>query len=124
MRTILTITLYLIIFNISNTQNITDKAGVEKACMNYLEGFYEGDTSKLILCLQPSLNKFGFRKDKDSGEYTQRNYMTYDMALSYAKNVLDKKRFAKKDDPKKVEILPDPKCEIPTAVKAIPNIII
>lgn len=37
---------------------------VEKACMNYIEGFYKGDESKLNESLHPTLNKFGFRKTK------------------------------------------------------------
>ena len=39
-----------------------DKQQIEKACLNYLEGFYEGDTTKLIAALKPSLYKFGYWK--------------------------------------------------------------
>ncbi|MBK8497212.1 MAG: hypothetical protein IPL50_21090 [Chitinophagaceae bacterium] len=32
-------------------------AMIERACLDYIEGFYEGDTSKLIRCLnQPCTN--------------------------------------------------------------------
>ncbi len=82
-----------------------DVAAVEKACMNYLEGFYEGDTTKLITALSPTLHKFGFWKNKDSGEYELDSYMTYEQAKKYAKGVLEKKRFAKADAPKIVEVL-------------------
>ena len=41
--------------------------------MNYIEGFYKGDESKLKESLQPTLNKFGFWKNKDSGEYEQKD---------------------------------------------------
>jgi len=37
-----------------------EKEKIEKACLNYLEGFYEGDTTKLIDALKPSLYKFGY----------------------------------------------------------------
>ena len=81
------------------------ESAVEKACMNYIEGFYEGDSDKLKACLQPTLNKFGFWKNKDSGEYEQVNYMSYDQALAYAENVKAKKKFANADAPKVVEVL-------------------
>lgn len=42
---------------------------VERACLNYLEGFYEGDTLKIISTLKPSLYKFGYWKNKDTKEY-------------------------------------------------------
>ena len=83
----------------------TNKEGVEKACMNYIEGFYEGDTSKLEASIQPTLNKFGFWKNKETKEYNQVPHMSFEQALAYAKNVLDKKEFAKPDAPKKVEVL-------------------
>ncbi len=78
---------------------------INKACLNYIEGFYEGDTAKLIQSLKPSLYKFGYWKNKNSGKYEPDGNMTYREALDYAKNVLAKKHFPKADAPKKVEIL-------------------
>ena len=44
----------------SNAQS--DKEKIEKACMDYIEGFYEGDTLKLARSLKPTLYKFeGYR---------------------------------------------------------------
>src|ERR1043165_4558681 len=82
-----------------------DKENVEKACLNYIEGFYEGDTTKLIAALKPTLYKIGYWKNKTTGVYDFDEQMTYRMALDYAKNVLEKKHFAKADAPKKVEVL-------------------
>ncbi len=82
-----------------------DKQKVEKACFDYLEGFYEGDTTKLVRSLKPSLYKFGYWKNKDSGKYEPEGQMTYREALNYAKKVMEKKNFAKADAPKKVEVL-------------------
>ena len=45
------------------------KQKIERACLDYIEGFYEGDTSKLIQSLKPSLYKFGYWKNKNSGVY-------------------------------------------------------
>ncbi len=101
--------LFLIVFLVATNfvfaQSDTDRVGVERACLNYLEGFYEGDTLKLIASLQPSLYKLGFWKDKTTGKYKQDGYMTFEQAKNYAKNVLAKKNFPKADAPKKVEVL-------------------
>ena len=82
-----------------------EKAKVERACLNYIEGFYEGDTSKLIAALKPSLYKIGYWKNKNTGAYDFDGQMTFREALDYAKNVMTKKNFAKPDAPKKVEVL-------------------
>lgn len=80
-----------------------EQPAVELACMNYIEGFYEGDTAKLVKCLSPTLHKYGYYKDK-TGKY-EGDAMTYAQALDFAKNVLAKKRFAKPDAPKTVVVL-------------------
>lgn len=78
---------------------------VTRACLDYLEGFYEGDTVKLARSLNPSLYKFGYWKNKETGAYGPDGTMSYRQALDYAKGVLDKKRFPKETAPKKVEVL-------------------
>ena len=83
----------------------TDKSEIEQACMNYIEGFYEGDASKLEACLQPSLNKFGFRKNSDTGKFGDPIPLTYENALKLARDIKAKGNFASKSDPKKVELL-------------------
>lgn len=82
-----------------------EKEKVERACLNYIEGFYEGDTTKLIAALKPSLHKIGYWKNKNTGVYDFDGQMTYREALDYAKNVMTKKSFAKPGSPKKVEVL-------------------
>ena len=105
MKTIATILILFVFVNFNYAQNNTDKELVKKACMNYLEGFYEGDTTKRIESLKPRLYKIGFWKNKDSGEYEFSNQMTFEKAKKYAKGVSEKKNFPKPDAPKKVEVL-------------------
>ena len=88
----------------SGQENSVEKL-IIKAGMDYIEGFYEGDTVKLIKCLRPTLYKFGYWKDKTSGKYNSDGNMTYRQALDYAKKVFEKKHFAKADAPRKVEVL-------------------
>ena len=95
----------IIISCINSVYAQSDKEKIERICLNYLEGFYEGDSTKLIASLNPSLYKFGYWKKDNSKVYDPDGQMTYRQALDYAKRVLDKKNFAKADAPKKVEVL-------------------
>ena|ERR1043166_8526979 len=102
MKKIIFLMLVCFITKISFAQ---EKAKVERACLNYLEGFYEGDTAKLIAALNPSLYKIGYWKNKNTGVYEFDEQMTFPQAVDYAKGVRAKKNFAKADAPKKVEVL-------------------
>ena len=95
---------FIVLFAAAKFSLAQDKQQIEKACLNYIEGFYEGDTTKLIAALKPSLFKIGYWKNKN-GVYDFDGQMTYRQAMDYAKNVMAKKDFAKADSPKKVEVL-------------------
>jgi hypothetical protein len=94
-----------VLFAVSKLISAQEKQQIDRACLNYLEGFYEGDTTKLIAALKPSLFKYGYWKNKNTGNYDPDGQMTYREALDYANNVQAKKSFAKADAPKKVEVL-------------------
>lgn len=82
-----------------------NKTMIVKACTDYLDGFYQGDTAKLISCLNPELYKFGYLRNKETGKYDPYGQMTWRQAIDYSGRVLAKKNFAKTDAPKKVEVL-------------------
>ena len=90
---------------LSNSSRAQDTASIAKSCRLYIEGFYEGDTAKLISCLQPTLYKIGYWKDQKSDEYAFDGQMTYSQAIAYAKKVKASGHFAKPDAPKKVIVL-------------------
>src|SRR6476661_5346928 len=46
-----------------------DKEAVRRAATDYLEGFYEGDTAKLVRALRPEMFKYGFFKGKEATAY-------------------------------------------------------
>jgi hypothetical protein len=94
----------LLAFSAVNFLRAQEKEKVERTCLNYIEGFYEGDTAKLIASLKPSLHKIGYWKNKDTGVYDFDGQMTYRGAMDYAKDVMTKRKFAKPDAPKKVEV--------------------
>lgn len=105
MKLLFSIMLTIAFTAITIAQTTSEKALVKSACMDYLEGFYQGDTTKIIRSIKPSLNKLGYWKDKDSESYKGAGYMTFDQAKNYAKGIFEKKKFPKEDAPKKVEIL-------------------
>jgi Putative lumazine-binding len=83
----------------------TDKQQVERACLDYIEGFYEADTIKMLRSIKPELYKIGFYKRKGDTDYTY-SKMTLNDALFYArKDLKENKRMGKKDSPKNVVIL-------------------
>ena len=103
MKKLMILNLYLLA-NIFASGQANDKQKIERACLDYLEGFYEGDTVKLIRSLKPTLYKFGYWRDK-VGKYAEDGQMTFRDAVKYAANVQAKKNFAKTDASKKVEVL-------------------
>jgi hypothetical protein len=90
-------------FNV-NAQK-SDKELITKTCMNYIEGFYEGNIDKLKLAIKPNLQKFGFWKSSKTNKYGKPIPLTFEGALKFAENVKKKQNFAEKGAPKKVEIL-------------------
>lgn len=83
----------------------TDKAQVERACLDYIEGFYEADTLKLLRSIKPELYKIGFYQRKGDADYTY-SKMTLNDALFYArKDIAANKRMGKPDSPKIVLVL-------------------
>jgi hypothetical protein len=79
-----------------------ERAEVRRAALDYVEGFYEGDTAKLINALRPDLSKYGFDRDS-SGKYTGER-MTFDEAIAYAKRVKARNRPPNPGWPKQVDV--------------------
>src|SRR5262245_20293477 len=63
-----------------------EKEGVRRAVLDYVEGFYEGDSVKFLRGVRPELYKYGFWLPKDSAKYAGER-MTWDEALSYIRRV-------------------------------------
>lgn len=92
----------LAISTISTAQTPDDRAAVERAALNYLEGFYEGSTEKLRQSVHPDAHKFGFYID--DGKYKS-TPMSFDEMLAYAKKVKASGDYPDEKAPKSVEIL-------------------
>jgi hypothetical protein len=75
---------------------------VTRTALDYLEGFYEGDTAKIARAFRPDLWKYGFFRDSTKQWKGER--MTFDEALAYAKRVKARNRPVNPAWPKKVEL--------------------
>ena len=62
-----------------------DEAGVRRAALDYLEGFYEGSDEKLRRSVHPEVDKFGFSRGPD-GAY-RRGPMSYEQMFQFAEGV-------------------------------------
>jgi hypothetical protein len=67
-------------------QSSADSARIRAAAMNYIEGFYEGDSTKLIRSVRPDVYKYGFSRPPDSTAYRGMQ-MTWAGFMSYARSV-------------------------------------
>lgn len=84
-------------------QGDADRDGVQRAMLDYLEGFYEGDTAKLVRSIRPEVDKFGFWRQRDSTSYVAEGMPWADF-LSYARGVKEKNRQAPATAPREVVI--------------------
>ena len=80
-----------------------DREAVRRAVLDYVEGFYEGDSTKHLRSIRPEVFKYGFWIPRDSSKY-QGERMTWPEFLNYTRNVRANKRFAPATAPKEIEI--------------------
>jgi hypothetical protein len=50
-------------------QTAEDSVGVRRAVADYVEGFYEGDSTKHVRSVRPDVFKYGFWLPRDSTRY-------------------------------------------------------
>jgi hypothetical protein len=86
-------------------QSSADSAGVRRALLDYIEGFYEGDTSKLVRSVRPDVYKLGFFRPRDSTRYAAAEPMTWKEILDYARGVRARNQPAPATAPKGVLLL-------------------
>lgn len=81
-----------------------DEAGVRRAALDYLEGFYEGDDAKLRRSIHPEVHKFGFARGSADQPY-RRVPMSYEQMFEFAAGVRGGRGAPPAGAPKEVEIL-------------------
>lgn len=100
---IATLSLALVAHSV-HAQAAPDREGVRRAVLDYVEGFYEGDTAKLVRSIRPDVYKYGFWLPRDSTRYVGEK-MPWPEFLSYATGVKKNNRHAKPDAPKEIALL-------------------
>lgn len=69
-----------------NAQSTTDRESVRRAAFDYLEGFYEGDSTKHIRSIHPSVYKYGFFYRANESRYNG-SQMSWQGFHNYTRNV-------------------------------------
>lgn len=87
----------------ARAQDATAHAAVRAAVLDYVEGFYEGDSVKLSRSIRPEVHKYGFYVPRDSAKYAGER-MTWPEFLSYAARVKASRRFAPATAPKEIVV--------------------
>ena len=80
-----------------------DRTAVERAVLDYVEGFYEGDTTKLVRSVHPEVTKYGYYLPRDSTRYVG-EAMPFAEFMAYGRAVKGRGQPAPPDAPKRVEI--------------------
>lgn len=62
-----------------------DRAGVEAAALDYVEGLYNADPSRIERSVHPQLTKRGFWRDSATAPWGAQETMTYDQLIALTK---------------------------------------
>ena len=81
-----------------------DSAGVRAAAFDYIDGFYEGDSTRHLRSIRPEVYKYGFYIPRDSSRYTGEQ-MTWPQFFEYTRNVRARNRPPNPSWPREVELL-------------------
>ena len=85
-------------------QSATDSAGVRGAVLDYVEGFYQGDSTRLVRSIRPEVVKYGFYVPRDSSAY-RGEPMSFAQMHDFANGVRRNNRPAPATAPKEIELL-------------------
>lgn len=87
----------------ASAQSSADKEGVRQAVLDYVEGVYDVDPSRIERSVHPDLAKRGFFKRPDESAYRS-GQMTFTQLVEVAKT-WNKDRKLAKDAPKEITVL-------------------
>jgi len=66
-------------------QPTADEQAVRAACMDYIEAFYQADTTLAYRSISPTLRKVGFYYNEESGDYSHQLEMPFEALITLAK---------------------------------------
>jgi len=83
---VLFVSLVLLLPQVVPAQAVSDREAVRLAVLDYVEGFYEGDTARLVRSVSPEVRKYGYYRAKPGGPYVG-EAMPFPEFLSYANRI-------------------------------------
>lgn len=87
-----------------SAQSSKDSAAVRQAALDYLDGFYQGDTTRLVRSIRPDVYKYGFFIPRGASGYAGEQ-MKWAEFHSYANGVKNNNRQQPATAIKKVELM-------------------
>ncbi len=81
-----------------------DDAGVRRAAMDYLEGFYEGDSTKHLRSVRPEVYKYGYYRARAADPY-RGSQMTWGGFMDFTRRVRERGEQPPATAPKEVRVL-------------------
>jgi hypothetical protein len=85
-------------------QSGADSAGVRRAALDYIEGFYEGDSTKHVRSIRPDVFKYGFWLPRDSTRF-QGEQMPWAEFLAYTRRMKARGATTPATAPKEMQLL-------------------
>jgi hypothetical protein len=82
----LVVSLFALMPQVAPAQTVSDREAVRLAVLDYVEGFYQGDTARLVRSVSPEVRKYGYYHDKPGGPYVGEG-MPVPEFLSYANRI-------------------------------------
>jgi hypothetical protein len=86
-----------------SAQSSADREAVRLAVTDYVEGFYQGDTTRLVRSVWPEVRKYGYWRDKPDSGYVG-EAMPFAEFMSYANGVKSGKHKTPPNAPKEIQI--------------------
>jgi len=83
---VLVVSMIAVVPQVAPAQVSSDREAVRLAVLDYVEGFYEGDTARLVRSVSPEVRKYGYYKPKPGGPYVG-EAMPFPEFLSYANRI-------------------------------------
>ena len=93
--------LFLVYASAAAQAKTDDREAVRKAVLDYVEGFYEGDTTKFVRSVSPTVFKYGYSK---RGEAYVGSQMPYSGFMSFANGVKAGRNRPPANAPKEITI--------------------
>lgn len=84
-------------------QQAEEREAVRRAALDYLEGFYEGDSTKIVRSVRPDVRKVGYYKGNNAATYTP-DEMPFGNFLSYVRNFRSNNRTTPATAPREVTV--------------------